>query len=253
MRIGSEASRITINPAGGYVGSWQVKNAAGDWVDVLYQGQTQKRSGIPLLFPYFGLAEGMRTHGFGRDSTWRCAADGTTATLRLNSGDIDETARQEYPHAFAATVIIQIEADGSLLYHLHVDNTGEQELPLSPGLHPYWAVDHSAKPRINISGIAGFDAASIDWTNAPPDDGFGYGGKVSVELPGKTITIEDVTAGGTVVSNMVVWSQSPQADDYNFVCVEPVCGLANAVHEHPILVAPGGEFDMQIRFGVFFA
>jgi len=64
--IESKNACIGVNPDGAYVSSWKVKNPQGQLVDVLYQGKTLRRTGVPLLFPNFGPATGMRQHGFGR-------------------------------------------------------------------------------------------------------------------------------------------------------------------------------------------
>ena len=61
---------VTIDPEGGYVTSWKVKHPhSHEYFDILYRGSTKKRSGIPILFPYFGKSNKTRQHGFGRDST----------------------------------------------------------------------------------------------------------------------------------------------------------------------------------------
>jgi galactose mutarotase-like enzyme len=133
-------------------------------------------------------------------------------------------------------------------------NAGDQVLPLSPGLRPYWAVNHADKRRIRIEGIEGFDATKKDsdsggsmWDVKPPDDAYSYNGKIVIHLPGVQITLEDITGNGPVIRNVAVWSQTPQKADYNFVCVEPVCGLDDAIHDSPISVPSGQAFDMKIR------
>ncbi len=236
---------VGINPEGGYVSSWRL----GETDNVLYQGQTQKRTGIPILFPYFGKAEGKRQHGFGRDSMWTVTdISDTSVSMSLTSEQISEDAKKEYPYPCIARITVQVLADESLAYTLEVQNTGNAEMPISPGLHPYWAVPHSEKTKIIIEGIDGFDATKIDWENNPPDLVFQYSGKTVVKLPQREITIEDITENGPALKHIVVWSQTPQKEDYNFVCVEPVCGKNEALHENPILIAPGKSWKMKIKF-----
>ncbi|HLL60386.1 MAG TPA: hypothetical protein VK338_01595 [Candidatus Nitrosocosmicus sp.] len=250
--IESRNAQIGINPEGGYVTSWKVRNPQGELVDILYQGKTLKRTGIPILFPHFGKADGMRPHGFGRDSLWNVSADGNRTTMTLTSDDISEEAANEYPYSFDAAIIVEVEEDGSMLYHLQVRNMGTENLPLSPGLHPYWKINHNDKPKMKIEGLNGFDATQEEWDTNPPDTPYEYNGKITIDLPDRVITIEDVTDNQPVVEHVMVWSQTPEKDDFNLVCVEPVTRLHNAIHENPINVAPGDEFNMKIRFSTSF-
>lgn len=174
--VESAAAKIGVNPEGGYVSSWKVRNpASGAYDDVLYQGRTQKRTGIPTLFPYYGDADGMRSHGFGRDSVWKLGEpEGNRLTMTLSSSDIAEDARAEYPHAFNAAITVEAGEDGSLTYNLKVLNPGNEPLPISPGLHPYWAVPHGEKGRVKIEGVDGFDASQVDWNTTPPDNVYPY-------------------------------------------------------------------------------
>lgn len=241
--------RIGIDPDGGHITSWQVRNPQGEFEDILYVGKTKKRTGIPTLFPYYGEAEGMRSHGFGRDSQWQVVAiEGSTIKMVLTDGNISEEARQEYPYPFEAAITIEAADDGSFIYKLDVKNTGTGDLPLSPGLHPYFAINHADKQKVTVDGIPDFDASSVAWDTNPPDTVFPYTGKTTVNIPGRKISIEDITEGGPVIEHAVVWSQTPQKDDYNFVCVEPITGGDNAIHDNPKKVAPGQEWSMAIRF-----
>ena len=247
----SSNARVGVNPEGGYITSWQVRNPQGEFEDILYQGSIKKRTGIPTLFPYFGNADGMRSHGFGRDSLWQVVlTESNRITLALGNEDIPEDARLEYPYPFGVEMTVEAEEDGSLLYKLKVMNTGTSNLPISPGLHPYWAIAHKDKAVIQIEGISDFDASQVDWDKQPPDAVYDYRGKTVIKMLGREIEIEDVTDGVGVVKYLVVWSQTPQKDDSDFICVEPVTGKDNAVKEKPILVAPGEDWEMAIKFSV---
>lgn len=250
LAVKSDKARIGVNPEqGAHVTSWQLKNDAGEFEDVLYVGSELKRTGIPLLFPYYGDAEGdMRSHGFGRDSKWQGSVDGNRILMTLTSEQISDEARQEYPHDFSALVSIEAEEDGSMVYTLNVVNTGNTKLPLSPGLHPYWAVAQGAKTRSSIEGVQGFDASQTDWEHEPPDTPFEYSGRTTLKTPDKEISIDDITEGGPVIKNIVVWSQPVEKPDHEFICVEPVCGLDNAINDDPIWVEPDQSFTMKLRF-----
>lgn len=247
----SNDSIVSFSTQGGYVSSWKIKNSqTGELEDVLYQGSTIKRSGIPLLFPQFWEAKGMRKHGFGRDSLWKVAKQYSSSfTMKLTNADLASDAQKEYPHQFEAMIVVQ-QGKKSIEYSLHVKNTGTEDLPISPGLHPYWAVPHKDKKGISIEGLPKFHANLVDWDSNPPDIGYPYQGKIVVHLPNRQITIEDITPQQPVITHIVVWSQTPKQDDYHYVCIEPVCGYNHAFDMHPILIKPGKDWQMKLRFSV---
>lgn len=256
LQIQSETAKVGVNPEGGYITSWQVKKPSGDFEDILYTGNSIRRTGIPTLFPYYGEGgDKGDSHGFGRNSMWTIDAEKSTGkkvVMTLSSEQISPEAKEKYPYPFDAEITIETKEDGSLVYNLHVINKGQENLPLSPGLHPYWAVSHKDKSAITINGMEGFDAKTTDWEQNPPDNVVTYKGKTTISFPGKDISIEDITEDGSVIKYLVVWSQTPQEDDSNFVCVEPVCGKDNDINNSPILVKPNGLWDMRIRFSTTF-
>lgn len=252
--IRNAKSKIGINPDGGYVSSWEVKNpSTGRFEKVLYQGKTQKRSGIPILFPYFGKAEGKRNHGFGRDEKWDIEnLEDAKAAICLKAGDISQDARSEYPYQFSARIIIEAVGTG-LIYSLEIKNCGSEPMPVSPGLHPYWAVAHDLKKKVTIKGLEEFNASQTDWDQNPPDNIYPFKGEVVLVLPDKSISIDDITGNEEpVIKHIVVWSQSLSEDDYDFICVEPVTGTHKALVKDPILIKPDEEWRMKLRFSVFF-
>lgn len=170
--------------------------------------------------------------------------------MTLTDADIPKGIFDLYPYNFEANIRLILSEDSGFLYSLIVKNAGDDPLPISPGLHPYWAVDHPYKPSIRTEGIAGFNASSIEWDSNPPDNRYSYNGKVTLYLPDKTITIEDITEGDPVIKKMVVWSQKPAMSDFDFVCFEPVCGDDMAFYDDPIIIQPDQEWHMQLRFTV---
>lgn len=248
--IKSANAEVGVNDEGGYITSWKVKNPqSGALEDVLYVGSEIKRTGIPTLFPNYGEGGQIPTHGFGRNSQWRLEQDGTNkVVMKLSNGDISEEARAVYPHQFGAAIAVEVGEDGSLNYSLDVENRGEGNLPITPGLHPYWAIPQEDKRKISTQGIEGFNASEVDWDANPPDTVYDFNGKAVVILPEKQITIEDITPTGPVVKSIVAWSQTPEKPDYNFVCFEPITGGDNAINSDPILIPPKGNWNMSLKF-----
>ncbi len=235
---------------GCHIGTWSIKSSeTTEFVELLYQGSTQNRTGIPLLFPQFGFAEGMKKHGFARDLEWHIIEKSSNSvSLRLTQEDISQDDQDQYPYKFSTVVNIILEENGDLLYTLRVLNTDQRSLPIAPGLHPYWSVPQNIKKLVSIDGISGFEANNIDWDSAPPDTPFPYTKKITIKMPDRAISIEDCTPGNQVVSDIVIWSQPVSSSDYNYICVEPVCGYNNALTTHPILVKPETEWIMKLRF-----
>ncbi len=248
--VESTNARVGINPEGGYVTSWQVRNAEGVFEDILYIGSEIKRTGIPILFPNYSESGGeVPTHGFGRNSVWVVEQEpgSNKVVMKLTDGDISDEARKVYPYKFETTIGVEAVEEGSLLYSLKVKNLDEKEMPIAPGLHPYWAIPHSDKIKVQVAGIEGFDATSFDWDIYPPDNEYDFSRKAVIRTPERIITIEDVTSS-PVIEKMVAWSQTPQKPDYNFVCFEPVTKGDNALANDPIKIPVGGEWNMNLRF-----
>lgn len=248
--IKSPNAEIGVSDEGGYITSWKVRNPQSQALeDVLYVGSEIKRTGIPTLFPNYGEWEGGLTHGFGRNSKWQLEQIGVNKVkMKLSDGDISEEAKAIYSHQFGATITVEAGEDGSLLYLLDVENHGQDALPITPGLHPYWAIPQEDKSKITAEGVNGFDASSVDWDNNPPDTVYDFNGKALVKFPQRQIAIEDITPSGLVVKNIVAWSQTPDKPDFNFVCFEPITGGDNAINTNPILIPPQGKWNMALKF-----
>ena len=244
----SEKALVTVDPKGGYVTSWKVKNKPLDqFLNVFYRGSSKKRSGIPILFPYFGKAKHRRQHGFGRDSTWNVKTHSHThIILELSSHDIPSDAKKEYSYDFIAQLEIKIDESGSLFYSLSVKNTGSKYLPISPGIHPYWDIQNEEKKNIKVDGLTQFDASVVDWDNNPPDIGYLFHEKVILHFPDRKMSIEDISSERKI-KEMVVWSQPINKPDFNFVCFEPVCGGNFSIDENPIVIPPGKEWKMELK------
>lgn len=240
----------TVDPEGGYVTSWKVQNPkTHELMDVLYRGSTKKRSGIPVLFPYFGKSSKTRQHGFGRDSSWKVEhVSNSSIEMNLSSNTIPSDAKHEYPYSFEATLVISLHENGSMEYGLRVKNTGDKDLPISPGIHPYWDIEHEEKKHIKVSGLSGFDASAIDWDNNPPDDRFAFEKSLMLHFPDRNIEIKDISEHGSKIKHVAVWSQAINKPDFNFVCFEPVCGVDYAIDNNPIFIASNNTWEMKLRF-----
>ena len=249
IRLQAGIAEAMIDLQGGYVHSWSI-----DGAHILYVGKDAKRRGIPLLFPYFGKPDpALPQHGFARDTHWHLVTSNeSSATLAFSHADISDAARIYYPYPFEVHVDLEL-SHSTLMYTLRVTNTGLKDMPISPGLHPYWAVPHAQKKHMQINGIEGFDASSIDWDTQPPDEDFPYLEKVLLKLPQHSVSIEEVTSNHLSTEQITVWSQPLTSTDHDFVCVEPICGLRGGYVVEPILVAPTEMWSAAWEFHVTLA
>src|ERR1700754_3005500 len=112
--------------------------------------------GIPVLFPFPNrLRDGAFTfqaaayqvnpprHGFVRDKAWTVVAaqasdsNGAWLVCRFDARDHADTILNQFPFPFVLEMTYRLRA-GTLGIHLTATNTGERDMPLGFGLHPYF-------------------------------------------------------------------------------------------------------------------
>jgi len=64
--------------------------------------------------------------------------------------------------------------------------------------------------------------------------------------------MSDETLDKPVTKKITIWSEPRTMADYDFVCVEPWVGEPNTINTHPIMVPPGGVWNMSMKFEVEF-
>ncbi|HWS48656.1 MAG TPA: hypothetical protein VN174_01220 [Candidatus Methanoperedens sp.] len=240
-------ANIKLSPFGAYLTSWTI-----DGREVLYQGSELKRTGIPLLFPNFDFGPPLPNHGFGRISNWQVIKNfSNSCHLRLTDGDISSEYREIYPYKFIAD--LKISANNNQLdYYLEVKNLSPQNLPLSPGLHPYWPVKHDKKTNVKIKNFPEFNPTVINWNKNPPNYNYSFSGYFEVDFPDYQLSIREVDEGNVNFHNLQIWSQNTSMPDYNFICFEPVCRPQNGINTNPILVPPNKTEKFHLIFEVTF-
>lgn len=240
-------SLIKVSEQGAYLTSWQIEGR-----EVLYQGSELKRTGIPLLFPNFDFGPPLPNHGFGRVSKWQTInSSPNSCHLRLSENDIKPEYREIYSHQFIADLNLSVK-NNQLDYFLEVKNLGNMDLPLAPGLHPYWPIKHDDKSLIKINNFPEFNPAATDWNKNPPNDNFRFSGFLEVNFPGYSLTIKEVNEGLTNFRHLQIWSQNTSFPDSDFVCFEPVTRPQNGINTDPILLAPGEIEKFHLIFEVTF-
>jgi aldose 1-epimerase len=112
--------------------------------------------GIPLLFPFPNrIRDGAfdfrgatykvdpPRHGFVRDKAWRAAAHGASdeegawLRSRFDAADYKKEILSQFPFPFTLETIYRLK-DGVLTLEATAENTGDRQMPLGFGTHPYF-------------------------------------------------------------------------------------------------------------------
>jgi galactose mutarotase-like enzyme len=232
---------LKFSPLGAYITSWQINDR-----EVLYQGSELRRGGIPSMFPNFDAGAPLPNHGFGRISNWQTISKSNgSCHLKLTDQDISSDFKKLYPHQFI--VELKIIATGNKLnYQIFITNTSKTDLPISPGLHPYWPIKHQDKNKITTN-LLEFDAKSIDWDHNPPDYTVDFNRPFIVNFPDYRLTITD-TSTDAKFNHLQIWSQNTSFPDHNFICFEPMTRPKNGININPIIVKHQEVVDISLCF-----
>jgi galactose mutarotase-like enzyme len=253
ISIKSPKNELIVEATSGQLVQW-IHNGVG----VFYQGSSIRRSGVPILFPFANplkddilIVSGRRIgqHGFGRDFPWQVTEQtDTSITLVLKSQDITQEMREAYPFDFEAKIKLEV-ADNNLIYTLQITNHGKQQMPVAPGIHPYFPIKHEFKQNLIINNLQGFDSRDIDWNKESNGYFYNFDDSVDIKFMDDRI-ISMQQAGLKDFENLVVWSQSLANLDHDFVCAEPFSRVTNAINDNPILIESGEVWESSICFAV---
>lgn len=213
------------------VGPWQVLYRPMETGNV-------KRWGLPLMIPNFSrLKDGifmdkgttLPIHGFGRILPWTLVEmEGAHLAIQLSSSEV---TLSDYPFEFIFTANIAV-SEGALTYTLTMENRSNEDMPIAPGFHPYFAVAQSEKAHVVTDGPPGFDAHAFDWVEHIPDNPYPFAHHVTVHFPANgTVKITEVPQNGKyALANMQAWSEPPGKPDHDFICFEPTVGSEDALN-----------------------
>lgn len=170
--------------------------------------------------------------------------------MSISDVDISDAAKKYYPYGFEATIELILIEPNTLHYALNVKNTGDNPLPISPGLHPYWSIPQDAKKILKVDGVTGFDANVVDWDNTPPDADFTFHNQTSFHTDKYSVAMKDTSPNGEKVKQLTIWSQSLDKADHDFVCIEPICGVRGGYVTSPDQILAREEWEMKMEFTV---
>jgi glucose-6-phosphate 1-epimerase len=219
------------------------------------------RGGIPVIFPWFGLREGMGQHGFARLKDWELkefapAPDGSVS-VRFRLPECPEASA--FPPFSVEYVVTVNEA---LRLELIVKNLSpDQELVFEDCLHTYFEVGDAT--AIAIKGLKG--ASYLDKTdNFAQKTETGEVIRIASEVDrtyldtiapveihdpvlGRKILVEKSGSGSTVVWNPWIDRAQQMPDFGNEEYLRMVCVESGNVASNSLKLAPGATAKLSVK------
>jgi galactose mutarotase-like enzyme len=262
---GGSGDRLRLVPErGGLISGWQCQGRERLYLDVarFADPSLSVRGGIPVLFPICGglpnnqltLPQGrfqLAQHGFARDLPWELTplADGRGIALELRDQPRTLAA---FPFPFRLQLEARL-APAALELIVRLENRGDQPLPFSFGLHPYFAV--SALENVRLEGLPpqAFDHHTMaEADTAAQLERIGQGIDLLTRPSGPVRLLDGADGGGIELQPshpwdlVVLWSEPPRP----MVCLEPWTGPRQALlsGDRRLVVEGGGSMQLETRF-----
>ncbi|WP_442921747.1 aldose epimerase family protein [Microcoleus sp. ARI1-A5] len=257
---------------GGIATSWLVEGKEMLYLDAerFANRALTVRGGIPILFPicgnlpdntytHKGVELHLKQHGFARDLPWTATeqvTEGCAALTLMLEGS--EKTQAVYPFDFQLAFTYQIKGN-SLEIVQEYTNLGDEPMPFSSGLHPYFLAPDKTNLRFEIPGMQyrdqnthskGYFTGVFDPTLDEIDVSFD-------ELTGLAATVTDAARGlrltvsyNSSYGKLVFWMVKGK----DFYCLEPWTAPRNALNtgEHLIYLQPGATCQMLVRMTATF-
>jgi glucose-6-phosphate 1-epimerase len=220
------------------------------------------RGGIPVIFPWFGMREGMGNHGFARVTNWELkefapAPDGSVS-VRFRLLDCPEAS--SYPPFTADYVITVSEA---LTLQLIVTNkSADDPLTFESCFHTYFEVGDVTSIAIHgLKNVRYLDKVANFAQRTEPEDAIRISsevdriyldttGPVEIHDPrlGRKIRIEKQGSNSTVVWNPWIAKSQQMPDFGNDEYQRMVCIESGNVSSNEITLAPGRSSTLTVKF-----
>lgn len=264
-------SSVALAPArGGMVTRFRVGATNVLYMDTetLHDPAENVRGGIPVLFPIAGRLRDdqyrvgdkvytLRQHGFARTLPWTIVDQSTTGGARMALElTATPTTRAQYPFEFRLLFTYVLEG-GRLTIVQRYTNTGDVEMPIQPGLHPYFYLPDAQKgaARVLAEATTVFDnrTGKTETLRGPLDL---TADELDLHLldhwPREVHIVRPCDrdldlALGVHDRILVIWTLRGS----DFLCVEPWSAPANALNEEKALrVPPNGSHETTFSISV---
>jgi galactose mutarotase-like enzyme len=254
---GREDQLRLVPERGGLVTGWRCQGQ-----ELLYLDQDRfenvslsVRGGIPVLFPICGGLPPhtlpLPQHGFARDCSWDLAPLADSAGVALHLRD-SEATRSIFPYAFSLILEFRLPPS-SLEIKARLSNLGDEPLPCSLGLHPYFCV--SSLEGVQVSGLPPTCIDQVSNTTVSTSEQL-QRLPLGVDLlaePSTAVALQDPQAGRTLrletsspLDLVVIWTDPPRP----MVCLEPWTAPRGALlsGDRLLTLAPGETQELSCRY-----
>jgi D-hexose-6-phosphate mutarotase len=219
------------------------------------------RGGIPVVFPWFGMREGMGNHGFARVKTWELkefapAPDGSVS-VRFRLPDCPEAS--SYP-PFTADYVITV-SDILQLQLIVTNDSKDEPMIFENCFHTYFHVaDVTSVSVTGLKGASFLDKVANFAHSTQTEDTLRVSSEVDrvyldttaaveIEDPrlGRRIRIEKEGSRSTVVWNPWVARSQQMPDFGNDEYQRMLCIESGNVATNEITLAPGRSATLTVR------
>lgn len=219
------------------------------------------RGGVPVVFPWFGMREGLGNHGFARVKTWELkefapAPDGSVS-VRFRLPDCPEAS--SFP-PFTADYVVTV-SDALTLQLIVTNEAAEDSLTFENAFHTYFTVgDVTAVSIAGLKGVSYLDKAANfahgvetrDLVRIASEVDRIYldtAGPVEIQDPrlGRKIRIEKQGSNSTIVWNPWVAKSQQMPDFGNDEYQRMLCIEVGNVAENQVTLPPGRSSTLTAR------
>lgn len=260
---GPRKSELTFCPErGGLIRSMKIYGVELFYFDEERFNDPDKsdRGGAPVLFPMAGpkTKEGpfseLEQHGFARNSdNWKIGEADENEFIEILKSN-DETFKV-FPYEFVLKMKSKIGEKGDITLIQEVENKGENEMPVSMGLHPYFNVPEGKKEEIkfDFDGGENIENDLQDWLENPDKkDEKDFLRRIDNPKEEIKITIPGI---GTIKMDISeeyekiwIWTER----DKNFICVEPVMrdNQDGKIINNPEIIQGGETYSANVKYSL---
>jgi len=198
------------------------------------------RGGIPILFPICGdLSESyliggnkhcLKQHGFARDLPWSIDLLKDKLGIRLKLVDTKDSLSC-FPFFFTLLMDVYLK-EKSLHISVKIYNKGQESMPFSFGLHPYFQVSNLQKIKIDGLPEKCIDQTNMKVTNASDQIRILDKGVDFLSYPSSSVKLFDCLSRNVIelihqdpMDTTVIWTDPPR----QMVCLEPWTSPRNSL------------------------
>ena len=219
------------------------------------------RGGIPILFPICGdLSESyliggnkhcLKQHGFARDLPWSIDLLEDKLGIRLKLSHTKDSLSC-FPFFFTLLMDVYLK-EQSLHISLKIYNQGQDCMPFSFGLHPYFKVSNLQKIKIDGLPEKCIDQTNMKITNSSDQIRILDKGVDFLSYPSHSVKLFDYSSRNVIelihqepMNTTVIWTDPPR----QMVCLEPWTSPKNSLltGDRILEIKPGEYTELFTTF-----